>query len=107
MRTGGYAERLLKALVKEYLDIPRLDKAARQEGVPDKDVIVRAGIASWSQVNSPEWVQLYIDEIRPALLELYRDGLIEVSRLGTTGIWLSKICPTKAGIRYIRLMRHP
>jgi len=107
MRRGGYAERLLKALVKEYLDIPRLDKAARQEGVNDKDVIVKAGIASWSQVNGPEWAQLYRDEVRPAILELYRDGLIEVSRLGTTGIWLHKICPTKAGIRYIRLMKNP
>jgi len=107
MRSNKYPERILKALVDEYLALPRLDKAARQAGVRDKDVVVRAGIGSWSEVNGPEWARLYREKIRPAFLELYRDGLIHFNRLGTTGIWLSRISPTKAGIRHIRLMRHP
>lgn len=107
MRSNKYPERLLKALVDEYLALPRLDKVARQAGVWDKAVVVRAGIASRSEVNGPEWARLYRNQIRPALLELYRDGLIDISRLGLTGIWLSRISPTKAGIRHIRLMRHP
>ena len=107
MRLDKNTEHLLEALVDEYLALPRLDKGARQAGVQDKDVVVRAGIASWSEMSTPGWAPLYREKIRPALLELYRDGLIDFNRLGTTGIWLSRISPTKAGIRHIRLMRHP
>ena len=93
------------ALVREYLELPRLDKPAKLEGVLDKDVVVRAGIASRAQVEGMEWIQLYRDEIRPALTRLYADGFVVIPRLGTTGIWLSRIRPTKAAIRYFWLRR--
>lgn len=106
MKPDGYPERLLKALVMEYLELPRLNKVAKSKGIVDKDVAVRADIVSRSQVDSQEWTKLYRDKVRPPLLELYRDGLIKFDRLGRTGIWLSTLRPTKAGIQYIRLMMH-
>lgn len=93
MEQNGYCERLLLALVKEYLDLRRDD---RRQGVKDEDLVVRAGIASRSQVEGAEWTQLYRNEIRPALTRLYADGFIIIPRLGTTGIWLGRVKPTKA-----------
>lgn len=97
-----YRERLLLALVKEYLDRSRDD---RGQGVKDKDVVIRAGIASRSQVEGVDWTQLYREKIRPALTQLYIDGFIVIPRLGTTGIWLGSLKPTKAAIRYFWVKR--
>ena len=97
----------MMALVREYLELPRLDKATKREGVLDKDVVVRAGIASRAQVEGAEWTLLYRNEIRPALNRLYVDGFLVIPRLGTTGIWLSWLKPTKAAIRYFWLRWRP
>ncbi len=104
MELEGIRERLVMALVREYLSV---HYDFRSEGVLDKDVVLRAGIASRAQVQGAEWTLLYRNEIRPALTRLYIDGFLVIPRLGSTGIWLSRLKPTKAAMRYFWLRWRP